>query len=231
MGKLEPKPDAQFVAIQIIADALHEVMGKVAYVQKDATNDFHKYRYVSEMKLLDALRPAMVEVGLMLIPSVETSTLDHATGNTDIIMSYTLMHKSGAVWPEKIRVPGCGNDKNKNGIGDKGVYKAMTGANKYLLFKLFQIATGDDPEVDANFQTPVAKKIHNSEDVETYLQGEQLNVNLITTSENLDKWWIESADDRAYFGIVKDDANYNRLVEMAKIRRNELKEKANDTVR
>ena len=225
------KPDPQFVAIQIIADALHEVMAKVAYVQKDSTNNFHGYKYVSEAKLLEALRPVLVDVGLIFIPTFEEGKTDLSTGNTDIVMSYTLMHKSGAVWPEKIRVAGCGNDKNKNGIGDKGVYKAMTGANKYLFFKLFQIATGDDPEVDANYQTPVAKKIHNSEDVETYLQGEQLNVNLITTSENLDKWWIESADDRAYFGIVKDDANYNRLVEMAKIRRNELKEKANDTVR
>ena len=223
MGKLEPKPDAQFVAIQIIADALHEVMGKVAYVQKDATNDFHKYRYVSEMKLLDALRPAMVEVGLMLIPSVETSTLDHATGNTDIIMSYTLMHKSGAVWPEKIRVPGCGNDKNKNGIGDKGVYKAMTGANKYLLFKLFQIATGDDPEVDASFQAPAAKPVEKDAMVESYLQASLQLINSFATSEDIKVWWEDTADDRTTLGLVKGNPAYSDLVDEVTKRVNLLK--------
>ena len=40
---------------------------------------------------------------------------------------------------------GCGGDRNKNGVGDKGLYKALTGANKYMLFKLFQIETGNDP--------------------------------------------------------------------------------------
>lgn len=223
MGKLEPKPDAQFVAIQIIADALHEVMGKVAYVQKDATNDFHKYRYVSEMKLLDALRPAMVEVGLMLIPSVETSTLDHATGNTDIIMSYTLMHKSGAVWPEKIRVPGCGNDKNKNGIGDKGVYKAMTGANKYLLFKLFQIATGDDPEVDASFQAPASKPVEKDAIVESYLQASLQLINSFATSEDIKVWWEDTADDRTTLGLVKGNLAYSDLVDEVTKRVNLLK--------
>ena len=32
--------------------------------------------------------------------------------------------------------------------GDKGVFKAMTGAEKYLLLKAFLISTGDDPEGD-----------------------------------------------------------------------------------
>ena len=223
MGKLEPKPDAQFVAIQIIADALHEVMGKVAYVQKDATNDFHKYRYVSEMKLLDALRPAMVEVGLMLIPSVETSTLDHATGNTDIIMSYTLMHKSGAVWPEKIRVPGCGNDKNKNGIGDKGVYKALTGANKYLLFKLFQIATGDDPEVDTNYQAPEPKAQQPDPVVDSYLQASLQLLNMLATTEDIKVWWEDTADDRTTLGLVKGNPAYSDLVDEVTKRVNLLK--------
>ena len=32
--------------------------------------------------------------------------------------------------------------------GDKGIYKALTGAVKYALMKTFLIATGDDPEAD-----------------------------------------------------------------------------------
>jgi len=221
--KTEPKPDPQFLAIQIIADALHEVMSRVAYVQKDATNSFHGYKYVSEAKLLDALRPIMVDVGLILIPSLETSSLDHATGNTDIIMSYTLMHKSGAVWPEKIRVAGCGNDKNKNGIGDKGVYKAMTGANKYCLFKLFQVATGDDPEVDTNYQAPEPKAQQPDPVVDSYLQASLQLLNMLATTDDIKVWWDGDKAAREDLGLAKGNPKYTQLYEAVTERVNFLK--------
>lgn len=129
-----------------ILSALHQVMGKCGYVQKKGENKFHGYKYAGEADLLEVLRPAMIEAGLMLIPSQEEVTGIDNHGNTLVKVAYTLAHKDGEVWPEKIIAYGCGNDRNKNGVGDKGLYKALTGANKYLLFKLFQIETGDDPE-------------------------------------------------------------------------------------
>lgn len=130
-----------------VLTALHTVMEKVGYVQKKGENKFHHYKYASEADLLEVLRPAMVEAGLLLIPNVSNLSEIDQYGNTNVTVEYTLAHKDGDIWPEKITVIGTGNDKNsKGGVGDKGVYKAMTGANKYLLFKLFQIATGDDPE-------------------------------------------------------------------------------------
>jgi hypothetical protein len=132
-----------------IAAALHEVMSKVGYVQKTGKNDFHGYRYAGEAKLLETLRPALVEAGLLLIPSAEVVSPADAHGNVTVRIAYTIAHKDGDVWPYPVYAVGCGNDRAKNGnIGDKGVYKALTGANKYLLFKLFQIETGDDPEKD-----------------------------------------------------------------------------------
>ena len=135
--------------VKILA-ALNTVMAKVGYVQKRGKNEFHKYRYAGEGHLLEVLRPAMVEAGLLLIPSHRSVTAPDEFGNTTVTVDYTLAHKDGDVWPEKISVVGCGNDKNsKGGVGDKGVYKAATGANKYLLFKLFQIEAGDDPEKES----------------------------------------------------------------------------------
>lgn len=133
-----------------ITAALHEVMSKVGYVQKTGKNTFHNYRYAGEADLLAVLRPAMVDAGLLLIPSVADHSPIDEHGNKDVVIEYTLAHKDGDVWPHKIRAIGTGNDRNKNGVGDKGTYKALTGANKYLLFKLFQIETGDDPERDSD---------------------------------------------------------------------------------
>lgn len=127
--------------------AINDLMKEVSYVQKDKENAFHRYKYAGEESLLDVLRPAMVKHGLFLLPSLDGNPTMDEHGNTHLVMAYRLCHISGQVWPELLRVPGCGNDRNKlGGVGDKGTYKALTGANKYLLFKLFQIATGDDPE-------------------------------------------------------------------------------------
>jgi hypothetical protein len=137
--------------------ALQAVMKAAGYVQKNGVNQFHKYRYAGESDLLGVVRPAMVEHGLFLIgPSVEGEPRIDEHGNTFVAMSYTLAHVSGEVWPHPLRIVGCGNDKSSKGtIGDKGVYKAYTGGNKYMLFKLLQIATGDDPEeVAANDYAP-----------------------------------------------------------------------------
>lgn len=141
-----------------IALALHEVMSKVGYVQKSSFNDFHKYKYAGEAALLEALRPAMVEAGLLLIPSTRSISEIDQHGNVTVMIAYTLAHKDGSVWPEKLVAVGTGNDRNKNGVGDKGTYKALTGANKYLLFKLFQIETGDDPEKTEGDAPPLAEK-------------------------------------------------------------------------
>jgi hypothetical protein len=129
-----------------IAQALHEVMSKVSYVQKTGKNAFHGYKYAGEADLLEKLRPAMLEAGLLLIPSIKGVSPIDEHGVTTVQMEYTLIHKDGDIWPNVICAAGQGGDKNKNGVGDKGLYKAITGANKYLLFKLFQIETGDDPE-------------------------------------------------------------------------------------
>jgi hypothetical protein len=142
-----------------IASAIHAVMQDVPYVQKTGKNEFHRYRYASEADLLDKLRPALIKHGLILIPSAQEASPADQYGNVTIRVEYTLIHKDGDVWPEKIGAIGCGNDRSKDGkVGDKGVYKALTGANKYLLFKLFQIETGDDPEQDAiHEQQPTEK--------------------------------------------------------------------------
>lgn len=134
-----------------ITTALHEVMEKCGYVQKRQVNKFHNYKYAGEGDLLDVLRPAMVKAGLLLIPSAAEHSAIDEFGNVNVVVEYTLAHKDGDVWPEKIRAFGTGNDKNnKGGVGDKGTYKAITGANKYMLFKLFQIETGDDPETESD---------------------------------------------------------------------------------
>ena len=154
--KKEPKeeiaPEVKMSHEQAISVYINRVMTDVGYVQKKDENKFQKYKYAGEGALLAALRPAMVRHGLVLFPSVENVSPIDEYGNTTVTIEYTLTHApTGAVWPKPLKAVGVGNDRNSNGgVGDKGLYKAITGANKYMLFKLFQLETGDDAEKTEN---------------------------------------------------------------------------------
>jgi hypothetical protein len=91
----------------------------------------------------------MSSQALMLVPSVQKTEVEviHVQGKADkkiytLTVEYTLYDgESGEEM--KFTILGQGEDS-----GDKGTYKAMTGATKYALMKLFLIPTGDDPEND-----------------------------------------------------------------------------------
>lgn len=134
-----------------LAVAVAKVMQRVRYIKQTGFNKFHGYRYASHEDILSAVQKEMAAEGLMLAPSdmVVTTTqhTDNARGKpqwrTDVIVTYTLRHESGAT--QRVMSAGCGIDGE-----DKGVYKALTGAHKYALTELFLIPTGDkdDPEFD-----------------------------------------------------------------------------------
>lgn len=118
------------------------VMSAVDRVQKDKRNDFHKYNYVSDEAIVGEVRKEIINQHLVVMPSQKSCTL---TGDmTTLEVEYTMIDTDSG---ESVtsRVFGYGQDK-----GDKGVYKAATGAEKYFLLKTFMIPTGDDPEVDSH---------------------------------------------------------------------------------
>lgn len=127
--------------------AINEVMGKVGYVQKTGYMKNQNYTYAKEGEFIAAIRPAMVEAGLVMYPSGATSiTSDiyHTTSGTAMnrvtgVFAFTLAHTSG----ESVTVTAIGEGAD---AGDKASYKAMTGAMKYALRQAFVIETGDDPD-------------------------------------------------------------------------------------
>lgn len=208
----------------IILRAMNAVMDEVDYVQKKGENDFHGYKYATEADVLDRLRPAMVKHGLILIPSVQQVSAVDQYGNTTVSIHYTLAHVSGAVWPQPVIAAGCGNDKNKSGIGDKGLYKALTGANKYLLFKLFQIETGNDPEESAGDRNRAAA---NEAAKQFYLEGGKIAISKAETAVDLKTWWKSEEENRHNAGVVKGTEEYSELYNVFLSRGKELSAKEN----
>lgn len=119
---------------------LAEVMAEVGRVPKRGRNEFHKYWYATEADIVEAVRGALSSRGVSLIPSI-TEVLREGTLTT-VLMEFQFA--DGATGETSThKWAGTGDDK-----GDKGLYKAMTGALKYFLLKTFLMPTGDDPEAD-----------------------------------------------------------------------------------
>lgn len=132
-----------------LAKKLAKILGEVGKVPKTGFNSFHKYNYVTENDLVYAVRDKLSEAGIFVFSSVESQhaeIIEGGDGKKSLLTTVTTKHTfvdgdSGEEF--SVLSQGQGSDN-----GDKGGYKAITGAMKYFLYKCFMIPTGDDPEGD-----------------------------------------------------------------------------------
>ena len=116
------------------------VMEKVQHLEKDGKIEYGstKYKYVTEEKVTSTVRQALIEEGLVILPSVVTATQDE---NLTLAHCVYRIVDVDTGQHEEIQSVGQGSDSQ-----DKGSNKALTGAYKYLLLRTFAIPTGDDPD-------------------------------------------------------------------------------------
>lgn len=127
---------------------LTEITLAVERIPKNGYNDFHKYPYALESDIKDVVRKEMAERNLAMIPSELSriiAPIQTKNGMQQLVtleIEYTIFDADTG---ESIKFIGYGDGQD---AGDKGVYKAKTGALKYALTTLFLIPTGDDPETE-----------------------------------------------------------------------------------
>jgi hypothetical protein len=126
-----------------------EVYKTVQYIQKRGKNKFHGYSYATEADVNERVREEIASRNVIMMPSVVSKELRTTTtrnGNTEYIyrvdMEFTFMD---AETGESLVVPMSGEGQD---VGDKAIFKAISGCQKYALMKAFMIPTGDDPEGD-----------------------------------------------------------------------------------
>jgi hypothetical protein len=136
-----------------LAAKLAELMGEVEALPKNGWNDHFKYHFVQEADVVAALRAGLSKRKIAFLPSVtdvQDTTIVTKSQNgektkliTTVRMSFQFVDgESGEVLTREWA--GRGEDAS-----DKGLYKAITGGNKYFLLKCFLIPTGDDPEQES----------------------------------------------------------------------------------
>lgn len=125
---------------------LAEIMGLIDRIAKNGRNDHHNYDYATEADIAEAVRGHMAERHIIMTPDVVDMQWAEKPGSKMRIATLKVLFtvRDGDTREEmKFHIYGQGED-----AGDKATYKAMTGAEKYALLKLFLIPTGHDPEKD-----------------------------------------------------------------------------------
>lgn len=147
------------------------ITGLVGQVKKSGRNTFHNYTYARESDLVEAIRPLLSELGLWvhwtlhsdpekgIIHHQRVSLSKKKDGDTYEAESLTVVSAlfrfidADGVESLPQLMMGYGDDNS-----DKGLYKALTGMEKYFLFKSFLVATGDDPEADTRTDQRAARR-------------------------------------------------------------------------
>lgn len=123
-------------------------------VKKTGWNAFSKYHYITESDINEAVLPALTQAGLVLTTSVvsvkETPSSEGQKNRfAEVILSHKVIDTDSGEFLE-FQSTGTGADTL-----DKAVYKAVTGACKYMMMKLFLISGDDsDPENDSATSAP-----------------------------------------------------------------------------
>lgn len=126
------------------------VTAAVSRIPKNGENTFHRYKYATESDITDGLRALLAENGLAFLPPSVIEWQRDETIDNPKVGARTRVHvqfaigctDTGELFTSSLWGEGADT-------GDKGFYKAYTGAVKYFLMKTFLIATGDDPDDDS----------------------------------------------------------------------------------
>jgi hypothetical protein len=140
-----------------LAAAIVAVMRASKGVPKTGHNSHFNYKFSSIEDVINAVRPAMVDNGIVIYPQTIEATV-HGD-RCDVLATYQVVHTSG----ESLQVVALGSGQDKQ---DKASNKAMTSAHKNLLIQLFCLPRGDDPDYSA---PPVAEPEPDPFDAEQFM--------------------------------------------------------------
>ena len=139
-----------------LAKKLAGILSQTGRLKKTGHNSFFNYDFVTESDLSSAVRDLLSAANVFLFTSFDKQEVREIVSPgkdkdgskhtllTLIESSHTFVDgDSGETFTVRSQGQACDN-------GDKGCYKAETGAVKYMLYKQFLFPTGDaaDPEYD-----------------------------------------------------------------------------------
>jgi hypothetical protein len=138
---------------------IQECARAIGKIDKDGTNKFSNYQYITNDQMVTSLRSHLLDCGLSIVPSVISfderdwtdnkgklvirSTVNMAFQITDLDTGFSIMES----------FVGAEQDN-----GGKSLQQAITQCTKYFYFKLFNVTSKDEIDGDANTNSVDAPK-------------------------------------------------------------------------
>lgn len=117
-------------------------------LEKSGKNDFHRYRYATAGDVLLPVSRACNEHGLVVVADVIETKIHPERAAAEVTVKLTVFDSETGE-SHSITAPGYAEDwsyKDSKPVGDKAVYKAVTGGTKYAVRSFFCLPSEDDPE-------------------------------------------------------------------------------------
>lgn len=167
-----------------IHQRLHEVMKQVSYVQKENKKVNGQYSYVSHDAVTALVRGALVDNGIVAVPTVKKHSQDGNRTTVELQVDFVNIDNPD----ETVSTVSYGQGVDNQ---DKGIGKAYSYAYKYAMLKMFALETGEDPERDNIDHKPAEQ---NEDPKEVFIRN---MVNAIKTAKNeqeADAIWQEKLE-------------------------------------
>lgn len=127
-----------------IYTALSEIRKEIPHVSKEGYNENQRYKFLSEAQVTELMKELLTKHNVWFSCSYEQESVIPNQKNTQLITTVSVDYTfTSLIDGSEVTGVAFGQGADSN---DKGIYKAVTGAIKYIFMKNFLIVTGDDPE-------------------------------------------------------------------------------------
>lgn len=133
-----------------VITAIAAIMFDLKPIEKTGWNDFHKYWHVRMQDLSRELTPLMGKHGIVIFQTEDGRELFDNGNAVAVRYRFTVVHKSGEIWPQRPLQTGVSACRHKGGFDDKALNKCHTAARKYFLLSLFQLPSEDSEDADTD---------------------------------------------------------------------------------
>ncbi len=147
-------------ALKSIYEVLMEVWNELPdYLKKDGVNSKMGYKYISERKIKEYVNPLFKKHGVIFKVDVTNPQMMPIGEKGRVLTTVEVKYSFILVENPEERITGSFIGQGADN-GDKGIYKAITGAVKYVFMNLFLVPTGDDPENEEGFHSSSKSHSH-----------------------------------------------------------------------
>lgn len=178
---------------------LLEIRKAMPFLKKEAVNQGQGFNYVSSSQVLGIFREKADELGVLIVPRVTNGTCGEKGKQllVELYIDYEVVNVEDP--KDKINIPFYAQGLD---MGEKGVGKALTYGEKYLILKLFNVPTDkDDPDAGAKPSTT-------STDVPA--GPDEATVKFLEAMKTIEKKFIERDNSSVAINMTLKMSNYEK---------------------